>query len=173
MFGSFVTTKPEPGDLDVFLLMEDTFDVSQLLGEVRLLFDHPVADAHFGASVFWMRRLAALGGEQEAIEFCRPDAMAAFVGSSKLFRRNHDRERPRVSGDDGADRPTPGSGRRLRQVETNPANYRAAAGGFLVEIDRMQLEVREYLSVHPADSPRPPEFGRGKGDGDNSPFPIF
>ncbi|MGH2542441.1 MAG: hypothetical protein ACRDIB_06585 [Ardenticatenaceae bacterium] len=40
----------------------------------------------------------------------------------------------------------------LRQVEANPANYRAAAGGFLAEIDRMQLEVREYLSLHPAES---------------------
>lgn len=39
----------------------------------------------------------------------------------------------------------------LRQVEKNPANYRASASGFLAEIDRMQLEVREYLSLHPAE----------------------
>jgi len=39
----------------------------------------------------------------------------------------------------------------LRQVEANPANYHAAASGFLAEIDRMQLEVREYLSTHPRD----------------------
>ena len=31
----------------------------------------------------------------------------------------------------------------LRKVETNPANYRLSASGFLAEIDRMQLEVRE------------------------------
>ena len=41
----------------------------------------------------------------------------------------------------------------LRRTETNPANYRAAVSGFLAEIDRMQLEVREYLSVHPAEVP--------------------
>ncbi len=35
----------------------------------------------------------------------------------------------------------------LRKVETNPVNYRLSASGFLAEIDRMQLEVREYLSV--------------------------
>ncbi|MBM4085797.1 MAG: hypothetical protein FJ272_13495 [Planctomycetes bacterium] len=40
---------------------------------------------------------------------------------------------------------------RLRKVETNPANYHAAVSGFLAEIDRMQLEVREYLSLHPAE----------------------
>ena len=39
----------------------------------------------------------------------------------------------------------------LRQVETNPANYHAAVSGFLAEIDRMQLDVREYLSLHPAE----------------------
>ncbi len=38
----------------------------------------------------------------------------------------------------------------LRKTETNPANYRLAASGFLAEVDRMQLEVREYLSRHPA-----------------------
>jgi hypothetical protein len=39
----------------------------------------------------------------------------------------------------------------LRKTESNPANYRASSSGFLAEIDRMQLEVREYLSVHPAE----------------------
>jgi hypothetical protein len=39
----------------------------------------------------------------------------------------------------------------LRQVETNPANYHLSASGFLTEIDRLQLEVREYLSLHPGD----------------------
>lgn len=38
---------------------------------------------------------------------------------------------------------------RLRETESNPANYRASAAGYLAEIDRMQLEVREYLSLHP------------------------
>lgn len=37
----------------------------------------------------------------------------------------------------------------LRNTETNPVNYRSAVSGFLADIDRMQLEVREYLSVHP------------------------
>jgi hypothetical protein len=37
---------------------------------------------------------------------------------------------------------------KLRQVETNPENYRLSAGGFLAEIDRMNREVREYLSLH-------------------------
>jgi hypothetical protein len=39
----------------------------------------------------------------------------------------------------------------LRNVEINPANYHASVSGFLAELDRMQLEVREYLSLHPAE----------------------
>ncbi len=33
----------------------------------------------------------------------------------------------------------------LRRKETNPTNYRLSVSGYLAEIDRMQLEVREYL----------------------------
>ena len=67
VFGSFVTAKPEPNDVDVFLVMHDTFDLNQVTGQARLVFDHPAAQAHFGASIFWLRRLAALPDEEEAI----------------------------------------------------------------------------------------------------------
>ncbi|HEY2989974.1 MAG TPA: hypothetical protein VGL11_19810 [Candidatus Binatia bacterium] len=67
VFGSFVSAKSEPADVDVFLLMEDTFDMGQLTGEARVLFDHAAAQAHFGASVFWLRRLAAIAGEEQVI----------------------------------------------------------------------------------------------------------
>jgi len=40
---------------------------------------------------------------------------------------------------------------RLRQVETNPTNYRLSAEGYLAEIDRMNLEVRDYLSLLPSE----------------------
>ena len=39
----------------------------------------------------------------------------------------------------------------LRKAEPNPANYHLSSSGFLAEIDRMQLEVREYLSLHPGE----------------------
>lgn len=45
----------------------------------------------------------------------------------------------------------------LRQVETNPVNYRLSVRGYLAELDRMQLEVREYLWSHPSElQPREP-----------------
>ena len=36
------------------------------------------------------------------------------------------------------------------EVETNPTNYRLSVSGFIAEVDRMQLEVREYLSLAPS-----------------------
>ena len=39
----------------------------------------------------------------------------------------------------------------LRGAETNPENYRLSAGGFLAELDRMNLEVREHLRLHPSE----------------------
>ncbi len=69
VFGSFVTHVPDPNDVDVFLLMEDTFDAARLTGEGRRLFDHAAAQSHFGASVFWLRRSAAWEGERAAVEY--------------------------------------------------------------------------------------------------------
>jgi hypothetical protein len=40
---------------------------------------------------------------------------------------------------------------RLREVETNPANYRLSVSGYLAELDRMNLEVRDYLWLHPGE----------------------
>jgi hypothetical protein len=52
VFGSFVPAKAEPNDVDIVLLMEDTFDLASVTGEAGLVFHHMEADAHFGASVF-------------------------------------------------------------------------------------------------------------------------
>ena len=60
VFGSFVTAKDEPNDVDVVVLMEDTFDLVSVKGEAALVFQHAEADAHFGASVFWARRSGRL-----------------------------------------------------------------------------------------------------------------
>ncbi|MDZ7359775.1 MAG: nucleotidyltransferase domain-containing protein [candidate division KSB1 bacterium] len=68
IFGSFVTSKFAPNDIDIFMIMENDFDAGTLSGEAKILFDHLACQSYFGASVFWVRRIAALGGEQAAIE---------------------------------------------------------------------------------------------------------
>jgi len=47
VFGSFVSAKPEPNDVDIFLLMDDSFDVKSLFGEMRL-HRHTSARAYSG-----------------------------------------------------------------------------------------------------------------------------
>jgi hypothetical protein len=39
----------------------------------------------------------------------------------------------------------------LRAAETNAENYHLSVAGYLAEVDRMQLDVREYLSLHPTE----------------------
>lgn len=69
VFGSFVTAKADPRDVDVVLLMEDSFDVSALQGEAAVVFRHADADAQLGASIFWATRSGAFGGEQAFVEY--------------------------------------------------------------------------------------------------------
>lgn len=55
LFGSFVTSKANPNDVDILLVMRDDFSLSACFGESRKLFYHDEAEAEFGASVFWIR----------------------------------------------------------------------------------------------------------------------
>lgn len=68
VFGSFITAKPSPNDVDVILLMDDDFDLARVSGDAALLFQHLEAETRFGASIFWVRRPVAFGGEQAMIE---------------------------------------------------------------------------------------------------------
>jgi hypothetical protein len=68
VFGSFITRKPVPNDVDIFMLMEDTFDVGRITGEAAIIFNNRAAQNWEGASIFWIRRMAAIGGEEEALQ---------------------------------------------------------------------------------------------------------
>ena len=43
----------------------------------------------------------------------------------------------------------------IRKTETNGENLRMSAAGFLAEIDRMNLEIRDYLWSVPAEQSAP------------------
>lgn len=65
IFGSYVTARLEPNDVDVVLIMDDTFRLEHCPMESRGLLDHAVAQARFGASVFWMRPAMLIGENVE------------------------------------------------------------------------------------------------------------
>lgn len=46
IFGSFITAKEEPNDVDIILVMLDSFDLATVAGEAALVFQHSEADAH-------------------------------------------------------------------------------------------------------------------------------
>jgi hypothetical protein len=55
VWGSFVTIKPEPGDIDVMLVMSDQFRSELCSPSVRNVFDGEAAERLLGATVLWTR----------------------------------------------------------------------------------------------------------------------
>ena len=55
VFGSYVTDKSDPNDVDVILIMRDDFRSEKCSQETLLLFDHQRAETELGASIFWIR----------------------------------------------------------------------------------------------------------------------
>ncbi len=61
LWGSYITSKPEPNDVDILLVMSRDFDSSQVVGEARLIFDGEAAERLFGASVWWVTERTEAG----------------------------------------------------------------------------------------------------------------
>ncbi len=61
LWGSFVTAKESPNDLDLLLVMTADFELAQIPEETRVLFDHTQARLRFHADVFWTKASMAPG----------------------------------------------------------------------------------------------------------------
>ena len=55
IFGSYITAKPEPNDVDVVIIFSDDFDLTVCSEDVKWLLNHQKAENEFGASIFWIR----------------------------------------------------------------------------------------------------------------------
>jgi len=55
IFGSYVTAKPDPNDVDIVLVFKDEFNLTNCDEETRKILDHGKAEKEFSASVFWIR----------------------------------------------------------------------------------------------------------------------
>lgn len=55
IFGSYITAKPEPNDIDVVLVFDDDFNTAACSEEVKKLLSNQHAATEFGASIFWIR----------------------------------------------------------------------------------------------------------------------
>jgi len=61
VWGSFVTAKPDPRDLDVLLIMNEDFEVERIALGTHEVFDSTRAKLRFESDVFWAR--ASIGEE--------------------------------------------------------------------------------------------------------------
>jgi hypothetical protein len=61
IWGSFVTAKPAPKDLDVLLIMDEDFEVDGVAVPAQAVFDSVRAKLLFESDVFWAR--ASIGRE--------------------------------------------------------------------------------------------------------------
>lgn len=61
IWGSFVTAKQAPKDLDILLIMDEDFEVDDLAAAAQAVFDSVRAKLLFESDIFWAR--ASIGRE--------------------------------------------------------------------------------------------------------------
>jgi predicted nucleotidyltransferase len=55
IWGSFVTAKESPNDVDILLVMSEDFQIETVAEECRYLFDYIRARVKFNADIFWSK----------------------------------------------------------------------------------------------------------------------
>jgi hypothetical protein len=66
IWGSYVTDKPDPRAIDLFLIMSPDFESNDCTGTMHLVFDSEAAERELGTTVFWM---TSSTGSQTTIAF--------------------------------------------------------------------------------------------------------
>lgn len=67
IFGSYVTAKPSPRDVDIFLVMHSGFQPSDAPREAQALFRHGTAQAELGASIFWVNAETSFADTEDLV----------------------------------------------------------------------------------------------------------
>lgn len=60
IFGSYITGKPSPNDVDILLVMDNEFALDECDEEARVIFYHDQVQKQLGASVFWITEATVL-----------------------------------------------------------------------------------------------------------------
>ena len=61
LWGSFVSNKEFPNDIDLLLIMKEDFDLEQIDSEIKTIFDYTQAKIKYSADVFWAK--SSIGNE--------------------------------------------------------------------------------------------------------------
>jgi predicted nucleotidyltransferase len=80
IFGSFVTAKAAPADIDIFLVMSRDFSSSQAVGRARLLFDRSRAAIVWGICIYWITARTDRTSFLETWQLTRSGGQQGIVG---------------------------------------------------------------------------------------------
>ena len=84
--------------------------------------------------------------------FDMPKVSRDSQNCKSVFAKGHPKPSQSHSKCPGQSQRASGPVHNLRRAERNRENYRLSASGYLAELDRMTLEVRDYLWSHPAEA---------------------
>nr|WP_179137929.1 hypothetical protein [Candidatus Entotheonella palauensis] len=67
IFGSYVTAELNPNDIDIFLVMQGSFQPREAPIEAQSLFRHGTAQNEFSTSIFWVNAETSLADTEDLI----------------------------------------------------------------------------------------------------------
>jgi hypothetical protein len=67
IFGSYVTAALNPRDIDIFLVMQGSFQPRDAPSEAQCLFRHDTAQSELGASIFWVNAETSFADTEDLI----------------------------------------------------------------------------------------------------------
>ena len=68
LFGSFVSGKASPNDVDLLVVMNAGFSTTQLSGKVLELFQHDLCRIHYHADLFWVTEVVGNDRIEDLLE---------------------------------------------------------------------------------------------------------
>ena len=90
LFGSFVSGKASPNDVDLLVVMNAGFSTTQLGGKVLELFQHDVCRIRYHADLFWVTRPLAMLGLKTCWKF---SLVTVKAEPNLLLRLSYDSKR--------------------------------------------------------------------------------
>ncbi len=143
VWGSFVTAKPAPRDVDILLIMSEDFEVDRIFAPAQVVFDSTRAKLLYESDVFWA--WASIGDEVL-------DLWLDTYQTSRSFRKRgivnwscrYSNRRPNAARATTRWQPSqnPHGGAQVHSRE----DYTRMAEPILLEIQQREQQILEYLS---------------------------
>ena len=78
VFGSFVSKKPNPNDIDFFIVMAEGFTTSHLKGKIAEVFQNEVCRIRYGVDLFWVTEAIGESHIQDMLDVFSSDRLQQY-----------------------------------------------------------------------------------------------